>query len=238
VTETRRQQTSAAPRGWHPGLVETRFADSAPQSYDSKAHTVDAVLSMGSPVKRFYGTEVLRISPQAVILDRLAAPGIPVLDSHNQIGIANSLGRLQKVWFDRGALMGRIAFNATDEGVKAEGMVARGEIAGVSAGYRVDEWEITDDEGDVVDPERERFRLDDNLTFTAARWELLECSLCSVPADVGASIRSFGLDYALAPDSRRAAIDDCRSRMGARMRMLTRQRMYDRTAIILNGAGR
>jgi phage head maturation protease len=39
------------------------------------------------------------------------------------------------------AFMGRLAFNQTAEGRNAEGMVARGEIAGISAGYRVEEWE-------------------------------------------------------------------------------------------------
>jgi hypothetical protein len=31
-------------------------------------------------------------------------------------------------------------------------MVARGEITRLSAGYRVDEWLITDEDGEVVDP--------------------------------------------------------------------------------------
>jgi phage head maturation protease len=84
-----------------------------------------------------------------------------------------------------------LAFNATAEGRKAEGMVARGEIAGISAGYRVEEWEITDSENNVIDPERVRW--DDDLTFTATRWELLEASLVLEAADRGASIRSLSL---------------------------------------------
>jgi phage head maturation protease len=86
--------------------------------------------------------------------------------------------------------MGKLAFNATAEGRKAEGMVARGEIAGISAGYRVEEWEITDQENKVIDPESVRW--DDDLVFTVTLWELLECSLVTVGADSGASIRSFG----------------------------------------------
>src|SRR6185437_17069396 len=71
-----------------------------------------------------------------------------------------------------------------------EGMVARGEIKGISAGYQVREWEVTDGDGRVVDPERISF--DGDLTFTAVRWELLEGSLVSVPADAPAMIRSMG----------------------------------------------
>jgi hypothetical protein len=186
-------QTRRAPPGLHLGQIQTRFADALPQSYDKEARTVDAVMSMGSPVKRFYGTEVLRIDPDSVLLDRLRAGGIPVLDSHQQFGINNSLGRVQKAWFANGALMGRLAFNATPEGRKAEGMVARGEISGVSAGYVVEEWEIRDGENKILDPEIMRIPFDDDdLTFTATRWRLMELSLCSIPADPQAVIRSFG----------------------------------------------
>src|ERR1700738_4414822 len=144
------------PRGWTPGKTEHRFADTAPSSYSSENHTVDAVISEGSPVVRFYGTEKLRIAPDAVIVDRVGSSGIPVLDSHQQTGISNALGRITKVWFARNALMGTIAFNDTTEGRKAEGMVARGEIAGISAGYTVREWEITAAEGNVLDPAVQR----------------------------------------------------------------------------------
>jgi phage head maturation protease len=172
------------------GVFDTRFADIAPASYDKKGHTVDAVISMGTAVKRFYGTEVLRIAPEAVDLTRMKQGGIPLLDHHQQSGLDSILGRVTETWFKRGALMGRLKFNQTEQGQKAEGMVARGEIAGISAGYRVEDWEITDADGAVVDPERVRW--DDELTFTATRWQLFEASLVGVPADGTAMVRSFG----------------------------------------------
>jgi hypothetical protein len=60
------------------------------------------------------------------------------------------------------------------------------------------------------------------LTFTATRWELLECSLVSVPADSAAMVRSLG------GNSDRQIVADVRARMLVRHRMETRQRMYDR----------
>jgi hypothetical protein len=213
--------TQTGPRGWHAGLIETRFTSTAQLSYDAESRTVDAVISRGSPVTRFYGTEILRISPDAVIIDRLISGGIPLLDSHNQGGIGNSLGRVQRVWFSGGALMGKLAFNGTTEGRKAEGMVKRGEISGISAGYRVDEWEVSDGDGNVIDPETSQWRWDesDRLTYTATRWELLEASLVLVPADASASIRSLGGD--------RSDLTDIRGRMLSRQRMATRQSMHD-----------
>jgi phage head maturation protease len=159
-----------------------------------------------------------------VIADRVGSSGIAVLDSHQQTGISNALGRVVKVWFARNALMGTIAFNDTPEGRKAEGMVARGEIAGISAGYTVKEWEITDANGNVLDPEVQRINFDDDLTFTATRWELLECSLVSVPADSAAMVRSLGGNH------NRQIVADIRARMW------TRQRMHElENAVLGNG---
>jgi len=168
-------------------LADTETA--GPVSYSAKNHTVDAVISMGSAVKRPYGTEVLRISPDAIDLTRLHEGGIPLLDHHKQDGINSILGKLVSARFERGALLGTFKFNATAEGKKAEGMVARGEITGISAGYRVDEWLITDEDGDIVDERNTRW--DDELTFTATRWQLFEASLVGVPADGAAVIRSM-----------------------------------------------
>jgi phage head maturation protease len=214
------------PRGVTPGQTQTRFASTKPTSYSSESRTVDAVISMGSPVVRFYGTEKLRITPDAVIVDRVASSGVPVLDSHQQTGISNALGRITKVWFVRSALMGTIAFNDTPEGRKAEGMVARGEIAGISAGYTVREWEIADANGKVLDPDVQRINFDDDLTFTATRWELLECSLVSVPADSAAMVRSMG------GGNDRQIIADVQARMLARHRISLRQSMYDDLAAL------
>jgi Caudovirus prohead serine protease len=206
--------------------VAHRFSDSTPTSFDAKARTADCVISMGSPVQRFYGTEVLRISPKAVGLDRMKGGSIiPLLDSHQAVGINNALGRFQRVWFDHKALIGTIRFNETPNGELAMGMVERGEVTGISAGYAVREWEITDEDGRVIDPETERLRWDEaGLTFTATRWDLHEASLVTVPADQHSSIRSMGgglepASHGLLPFN----IADVRTRMLARQRMAERQ---------------
>jgi hypothetical protein len=220
-------RTSPGPRGWSPGKTETRFADTKPTSFDAKTRTVDCVISMGSPVQRFYGTEVLRISPEAVNLDRMEGGSmIPLLDSHQAGGINNALGRFQKIWFNRGALMGQIRFNETANGEQAMGMVGRGEIAGISAGYAVNEWEISDKDGRVIDPDVERIRWDeDGLKFTATLWDLHEGSLVSVPADQHSSIRSFGTGL-----DRAAFVGTINRANDALARMQCRQRMHERSA--------
>jgi hypothetical protein len=173
-----------------PPAIGHRFADFKAESYDAKARTVEAVLSVGAAVKRDYGTEALSISAGAVNLDRLSTCGIPLIDSHNVFGIGGVFGRVVRVWFVSGALMGLLAFDDSDAGRMAEGLVTRGTVRGISIGYKVDQWRITDADGDQVDPSQLRWD-DQDCTFTAVRWELLEVSLVSVPADSNAFVRSF-----------------------------------------------
>jgi hypothetical protein len=168
---------------------------------------------------------VLRIHPDAVDTSRVLSGACPVLDSHQQTSITHALGRVTDTWFKGGAFMGRLAFNATDKGRDAEGMVARGEVVGVSAGYRVTEWTISDADGRVLDPAYLRWD-DDDLTFEAVRWELLECSLVSCPADAGAGVRLRGGGYDRALVSADLS-EDVRIRSLVKMRMMARQNMFE-----------
>jgi phage head maturation protease len=201
------------------GQIAHRFASSAssPASYDKATHSCECVISAGAAVARFYGTEVLRIDSKSVDLSRVTNGGCPLLDSHSQSSIDAVLGRIDSAWIKGGQLYGKIIFAQTPAGRQAEGMIARGELKGISAGYSVSDWEISDDEGDIIDPEKGQIRWDDKLTFTATRWQLLEASLVGVPADAASAVRSFG-----AGATGNQIVD-------ARARMQSRQRMHERS---------
>ena len=211
------------PPNWSPGITNRRFADAMPVSFNRAERTVDCCISMGSPVVRFYGTETLRISPEAVDLSRMKSGIIPLLDSHQQGGIFNALGRIQSTSFNRGALMGKLVFNKTEPGEIAMGMFERGEIKGISAGYTVNEGEIRDAKGRAVEPDQVSF--DDDLTYEATRWSLLEASLVAVPADAASGIRSFGSGVDRV--SPFVSNSDGRIVSGVVARMSARQRMYE-----------
>jgi hypothetical protein len=188
----------------------------APISYDKRTHEVTAALSKGSPVQRAYGFEHLEISEAAIDLSRLQQGGIPLLDHHRQDGLDSILGKVTDAWVSSGALMGRVKFAETERGQLAEGMIARCEIGAVSVGYRVTEWEITDQDGKVIDPERDRVGWDESLNFLATRWQLFEVSLVGVPADGEALVRGMplGTEY--------LDLESVRARMRIRQRMLCR----------------
>src|ERR1700722_16922124 len=122
-------------------------------SYAEEERSALATVSAGSPVNRPWGTEILRIAPDAVNLGRLKNCGIPLLDTHQIVSIDTALGRVAHAWINNGALVVRIIFNETPLGEMAAGMVERGEIVGTSPGYHVEEWEITDKFDRVLDPE-------------------------------------------------------------------------------------
>jgi hypothetical protein len=212
-----RSSTVAGPRGWSPVSITKRFAESAPApaSYDASSHSCDAILSEGSAVQRFYGIEKLLIRSSAINVDRVLSGNCPFLDSHNAGSISNALGRIATTWVRAGALWGRIVFNQTAEGKKAEGMVARGELRSISCGYSVQSWEVTDENGSILDADPVGWD-DTGLTFTATAWTLFEASLVSIPADNSAGVRSLGVGG----DNIAAT----------RARMLMRQRMYERAS--------
>jgi hypothetical protein len=197
-----------APKGWRADKVEHRFAGGTPSSYNATDHTATCVISAGASVDRIFGREVLTISRAAIDLSRIPCP---LLDSHSQTSIDSILGVIESAWISNGELYGKIRFAQTPRGRLAEGMVARGEITGISAGYKVLSWLVTDADGNVVDESNASWS--DELTFVAERWQLYEASLVGIPADIASAIRKAGGGI----DS--YSVETVRARMQARSRM-------------------
>jgi hypothetical protein len=211
------------------GAIAHRFAGAGSTSYDKASHSCTIVIGSNNPVIRFYGIERLRVDQKSVDLSRIASSGVPLLDSHQSTGIKNILGKISTAWIKDGLLYGRAVFAQTPQGRQAEGMVERGELTGVSAGYSISEFEITNSDGDIVDPQKFRAWDDDvDLTYTATRWQLIEASLVGCAADTASSVRSF---IGAAIDN----LTDIRARMNARQRMYIRQSMCDRQARLIGG---
>ncbi|MGA1800198.1 prohead protease/major capsid protein fusion protein [Sphingomonas sp. 4RDLI-65] len=166
-----RQQPQVGGRG-------TRNLAVTPESYDAGARTVQAILSAGSAVRRYYFTEELEISAEAIDLGRVERGICPLLDTHNQFELNAVLGRITDVGIENGVLIGTLNFSDTDAGRAVEARVAAGELRAISIGYHVSRWQIT-----ATDE-------NDHETWRAVAWELLEASLVPVPADPNAVVRS------------------------------------------------
>jgi hypothetical protein len=187
---------------------------------EEQTRSATCIVSSGTPLKRIFGTEVLRITPDAVNLDRLNNVGIPVLDTHAQVPVDRALGRVRDVWIDKNVLMARFTFNKTSAADEAWGLVSRGEVAGISPGFHVEKWTIKDEAGRVLDPEYDYISPDaDDITYEATRWRLLEISICCVQQDplavitsvANAKTRTLELERGIGPEAAAAA----RARMQA-----------------------
>ncbi|MET0375749.1 MAG: hypothetical protein ABW128_16020, partial [Rhizorhabdus sp.] len=98
----------------------TRSLAVAPDSYDATARTVEAVLSAGTAVRRYYFTEELAIDAEAIDLARVAGGVCPLLDTHNQYQLDGVIGRILSVRIEVVKLIGVLQFADTDAGRSIE----------------------------------------------------------------------------------------------------------------------
>ncbi|KPL52271.1 hypothetical protein ABB55_08525 [Prosthecomicrobium hirschii] len=168
-----------------------------PGTFDAKAGTLEAVLATATPVRRWFGNEILSISPDAIDLTRMPTGQVRFLDHHRATDRRAVLGVVERAWIEGGILIGAIRLAATPDAQEAAGQIERGELTGISVGYRVEKWQIT-----AVDETTGR------EDWTAKRWSLHEVSLVSVPADASAMVRMPMPAPGTEPILKRTTMDD------------------------------
>ena len=115
--------------------------------------------------------EILSHEPGAVDIGRLEEIGT-LLFNHDS---DQPIGGIEKVWIEGGKGRAVVRFDEDEDAEKIFQKVKRGSLRGVSVGYRVHEWEKRGKE-DMI----------------ATKWEPLEISIVSVPADASVGVgRSF-----------------------------------------------
>jgi HK97 family phage major capsid protein len=131
--------------------------------------TLGLSFSSEVPVERWYGYEILDHSPEAVVLDRLN-DGAPVLLDHNR---EMQVGVIEKAWVDEGARRGKavIRFSRVGRGPEVRTDVEDGIKRKTSVGY-------------IVHDAVEAGKVNDVPVIRVTRWEPMEVSIVSVPADV------------------------------------------------------
>jgi len=136
----------------------------ARQAEIAAGDTISIAVSSETPVHRWFGTEVLSHEPGAINMERADARGLPVLVSHDSGSLP--IGRLQNFRLDAdGKTRGDLRFSERAAASEVESDIRDGIITDVSVGYRIDEYEETDN------------------GIRATRWTPFEVSMVSVPAD-------------------------------------------------------
>lgn len=174
--------------------VQFRYATIAAPAVQSGSTIVDAQtreatfsFSSESPVQRLnwdiweYIYEVLSHDPEHANLDRCNSNAAPLLWNHNR---DDQRGVVTKAWIDDSDRRGyaTVRFSKSVAGDQLMQDVNDSIVSNASFGYRNYELQLTTQ------------REGDYNTYTSIDWEVLEISLCSIPADatvgVGRSIEN------------------------------------------------
>ena len=134
---------------------------------DEETRTVTLSFSSEAPVERFFGTEVLSHSPEAVDLTRLNARAA-LLANHD---LNDQIGVIENAKIENGRGVATVRFSKSERGELFYQDLLDGIRSGVSVGYVIEEME----------EKSER-------VFEATRWMPHEISLVSTPADYSVGV--------------------------------------------------
>jgi len=138
---------------------------------NDKEKVVPASLSSSEPYERYFGYEVLSHSADAVDLTR-AIDGLPLLFDHKRDSI---IGVAENVRIENQRVVADLRFGNSAQAKEIWADVQAGIIRNMSIGYVIHENEETGEQDGVP-------------VITAKRWELLEASVVSIPADSSVGI--------------------------------------------------
>ena len=134
---------------------------------DEETRTVTLSFSSEAPVERFFGTEVLSHSPEAVDLTRLNARAA-LLANHD---LNDQIGVIESAKIENGRGIATVRFSKSERGELFYQDLLDGIRSGVSVGYVIEEME----------EKSER-------VFEATRWSPHEISMVSTPADFSVGV--------------------------------------------------
>lgn len=106
-----------------------------PETLNEEERTIWVVAATETPVRRYYGDEILLCTRKAVVATRLK--NMPVLDSHRSTSVKDILGQVIETRFEGRKLHMKVRFADNDNGNAALGLVRDGMLHKVSAGYRI-----------------------------------------------------------------------------------------------------
>ena len=149
------------------------------QSVIGEDRTLELSVSSDAPYQRWWYTEILDHSPDAVNLSRFN-DSANLLFNHNR---DDYIGVIEKAWVENGKLRNKVRFDTHKLAQKIHDSVNAGIIRNVSIGYVIDELVL------------EKQGKNEPDTYRATKWTPYETSLVTVPADASVGVgRSFELE--------------------------------------------
>lgn len=138
--------------------------------------------SSEEPYTRWWGVEILSHAEGAVDLTRLNTIGC-MLFNHDTNKV---IGKITKAWIEADRGEAEVEFDNDEFSKMIKEKVDGGTLKGVSVGYTVSEWE------DVAEGKTSSDGKYEGKCSIATKWEPLEISIVSVPADSTVGVgRSF-----------------------------------------------
>jgi phage head maturation protease len=172
-TKTRIAPAAVTPE--NPVTLAREFAmqAKAADSGGSKNRTYTLSFSSEDPYNRWFGPEILDHSAGCCDLTRLNDIGV-LLFNHDADRVC---GKINKAWTESNRNYAEVEFDTDEDADTIFQKVASGTLKGVSVGYRVTVYEevtagATSSDGRFAGP-----------CYIAKKWEPLEVSIVSVPAD-------------------------------------------------------
>nr|DAW23807.1 MAG TPA: major capsid protein [Caudoviricetes sp.] len=135
---------------------------------------VELSFSSEEPVSRWNGFEILEHKKSSVVLERIRATGC-LLFNHNRDLV---VGKIEKVEIKEKRGSALVRFDTDEQSEIIFQKVKNGTLRGVSVGYIIHE------------TKRETKGVGENavITYRITKWEPLEISIVSVPADISVGV--------------------------------------------------
>lgn len=156
-----------------------------PTTFNEEKRTVELTWTTGASVKRYdwsrdrYYMEQLKVDNESVDLTRLEN-GAPILANHSSRNLSDVIGVVERAWIDKGIGRATVLFSERDDVKPILADVKAGILRSISVGYSVETVTIEERQNDLP-------------IYTATRWTPMEISLVTIPADVGAQVRSINI---------------------------------------------
>lgn len=163
------------------GALESSFSVERMVNFDEETRTAEFSFGTDEPIEHWFGTLQLDTSAKAVVLDRVKAGVAPFLVNHQT---SQHVGVVVKDSIELGPkIRGKAKFSRSQIGEDAFVDVKDEIRVGTSLGFLVHDMQLMNEK---------EVRKGAVPMYKATKWEILEVSLASIPADIGCgSTRSF-----------------------------------------------